>query len=156
MWNTSPVSYALDIKCYVVGRGSDNQGQCTLVACNNEVSPYPGFVIRNDNNSIVKQNKSPEVTYGNNGSILRIVQEQSGLVVDTHNRTTTLFCGLDNTNTPFRFIEARIYYCKITSYGNLVRDLLPCLNSNNVPGLYDLVNDVFYPSAGSNPFTYVA
>lgn len=156
MWNTAPISFALDMKCYMVGKGSDNQNMPTLFACIAEASPYPGFAIRNQSNSMITyvQTDYPDVQYGSNNTIVRVKLSKSDIDSVTHDWGTTLFCGLGDNRQPFRFSEARIYFCKIESQGQLVRDLLPCLNPDNVPGLYDLVNDVFYPSGSSTPFSY--
>ena len=49
----------------------------------------------------------------------------------------------------------RLYYLKLYDNNVLVRDFIPCYrNSDNVLGLYDLVNGVFYTNAGSGTFTY--
>jgi hypothetical protein len=40
---------------------------------------------------------------------------------------------------------ARIYSCLIYDNGVKVRDYIPCTSPDGVSGLYDLVNDVFYP-----------
>lgn len=40
---------------------------------------------------------------------------------------------------------ARIYSCQIYDNGTLVRDFIPAMNDSEVAGLYDLVNNVFYP-----------
>ena len=51
--------------------------------------------------------------------------------------------------------RGRIYYCKIYDNNVLVRDFIPCYrNSDNVVGLYDLVNNVFYTNQGTGAFTY--
>ena len=47
------------------------------------------------------------------------------------------------------------YSTKIYDNDVLVRDFIPCYrNSDNVVGLYDLVNDVFYTNQGTGAFTY--
>lgn len=49
--------------------------------------------------------------------------------------------------------KAYIYSCKIYQNDNLVRDLIPCYRKSDYkPGLYDLVNDVFYTNVGSGEF----
>ncbi|MBR6504261.1 MAG: hypothetical protein IKT41_00830 [Clostridia bacterium] len=49
----------------------------------------------------------------------------------------------DNNNIYTTY--TKIYKCKITKDGILVRDFIPCYRKNdNVDGLYDLVNGVFY------------
>ena len=56
--------------------------------------------------------------------------------------------GYDNGYT-----SGKVYYCKITVDGTLVRSFVPCYRkSDNVAGLYDLVNNVFYTNAGSGVF----
>lgn len=49
----------------------------------------------------------------------------------------------------------RVYWFKIYDNGTLVRDLVPCKNPNDVVGLYDIVNDVFYGSA-NNRYSFIA
>lgn len=50
-----------------------------------------------------------------------------------------------------QFFIGRIYSCQIYDNGVMVRNFLPCIrNNDNVVGLYDLVNGVFYISADSN------
>lgn len=80
---------------------------------------------------------------------------------DANNFTcpVSLYLLTVNTNgTPQKAsLPAQIYYCKIYDDGKLVRDFVPCYrNSDKKPGLYDLVNDVFYTNAGATDFTYGA
>ena len=56
--------------------------------------------------------------------------------------------------------SGKIYSCKIYKSDVLVRDFVPCSNPSNVAGLYDLVDNKFYPSASSTaliagPYTTV-
>ena len=47
----------------------------------------------------------------------------------------------------------RLYYLKMYSDGILVRDYIPCYRkSDNVAGLYDLVNSTFYTNIGTGTF----
>lgn len=55
-------------------------------------------------------------------------------------------------NKIWRYAEADIYYCRITKGNTIIRDLIPVLNKNNNPGLYDRHNKVFFGSLGDNPF----
>lgn len=55
---------------------------------------------------------------------------------------------------PATYCEEKIYNVKIYTSGNLVRDFIPCYRKiDNVAGLYDVVNDVFYTNSGSGSFT---
>ena len=48
----------------------------------------------------------------------------------------------------------RLYYLKMYSDGDLVRDYVPCYRkSDSVIGLYDLVSKTFYTNQGSGTFT---
>lgn len=48
---------------------------------------------------------------------------------------------------------AKIYSCKIYDNSILVRNFVPCYRkADNVAGLYDLVNGVFYTNAGTGTF----
>ena len=50
--------------------------------------------------------------------------------------------------------NGKIYYCKIYQNNILVRILVPCYRkSDNVAGLYDTVNNVFYTNEGTGKFT---
>lgn len=47
----------------------------------------------------------------------------------------------------------KLYSAKIYENGVLVRDMIPCYRkSDNVVGMYDIVNDVFYTNAGTGTF----
>lgn len=47
----------------------------------------------------------------------------------------------------------KLYAFKMYDNGVLVRDFIPCKNSQGAIGLLDKVHDVFYPNAGSGTFT---
>lgn len=50
-------------------------------------------------------------------------------------------------------LKAKIYNLKITENDILVRNMIPCYRiSDNVIGMYDLVNNEFYTNAGSGTF----
>lgn len=51
------------------------------------------------------------------------------------------------------YMTGRFYSFKIYDNGTLVRDFVPCKNSSNVYGMYDIVGDSFYRSPNSYLFT---
>lgn len=68
---------------------------------------------------------------------LYIAHKTSGFVSDTH----------------FNF-KGKIFYCKIWENNILVRNFIPVKrNSDNVLGMYDTVNKIFYTNAGTGNFT---
>lgn len=53
-----------------------------------------------------------------------------------------------------QFSDGTLYYLKLWSGGNLVRDFIPCLKEDgNEYGLFDLVGRTFYGSSNSDKFT---
>ena len=59
-----------------------------------------------------------------------------------------------NAGSPYSpGMVGKIYYCKIYSNGILIRDYVPCKNSENIYGLYDKVGNQFYKSESNTQFT---
>ena len=53
------------------------------------------------------------------------------------------------------YSSIKLYYFKVYEGNDIKRDFIPCYRkSDNVVGLYDLVNKVFYTNAGTGAFTY--
>lgn len=64
-----------------------------------------------------------------------------------------LFCALNSSNQPFRYIEADLYYLKFIKGGQVIRNLIPVKKvATNEIGLYDIENDHLYVSQGDDPF----
>ena len=169
MENTDDIQ--IDIKFNIKNRGlnSANQ-QGTLIGSQPEVSPYPGFVLRYQNSnadrwlhlqakwfftgSINNSGKgvSKYLTYPNHYAADNNIYEFSETLDNmpssqVNNCTCTLFCALNSSNNPFRYVEADLYYLKFIKGGIIIRDLIPAKrNSDNEIGLYDLENNVFYTS----------
>ena len=47
----------------------------------------------------------------------------------------------------------KLYSCKIYDNGSLVRDYVPCLDTQGTPGLFDLVGGQFYGNSGTGAFS---
>lgn len=74
----------------------------------------------------------------------------SGSVLTTVNMG--IFCNII-AGVANQFCSMKLYAMYIYDNGNLVRDFVPCYRkSDNVAGLYDLVNNVFYTNVGSGVF----
>ena len=129
-------------------------------------NPWPGtFIRKRESNTDIQcryiggSNKDNYI--GNLGDVIEFpVQTPPNKNVTnifnnnkTHLYGTSLFCGFSNTsNSPQRNANAALYYFKLFVNGDLVRDMVPCKNSNNVVGMYDLVNDTFYTSPNGAAF----
>lgn len=60
---------------------------------------------------------------------------------------------IDNYGTiESRKASGKLYSCKVYDNGVLIRDYIPVKDSNGAAGLYDVVNDAFYASSGSEGF----
>ena len=68
----------------------------------------------------------------------------------------TLFCGLQGS-TVWRNGRGKFYSFKLTLNNTLVRNLIPCIRDNdNMVGMYDIVNDVFYYPPNYSSYQLVA
>ena len=81
------------------------------------------------------------------------VSFNKGEVVKNFSATETFTCGgpltllYDYSHSQYP-MKARLYGCKVWDDDTLVRDLVPALRiSDNMAGLYDKVNSIFYPDA---------
>ena len=62
--------------------------------------------------------------------------------------------GVNGGAADSRMSSGKWYSCKLYDNGTLIRDLVPCYRKDdNVAGMYDLVNAVFYTNAGTGSFT---
>lgn len=72
----------------------------------------------------------------------------------TVNATTNMFLlALNDVGTAKYFLSAKLYSCQIYDGDTLVRDFTPIKTTTNAYGLWDNVNKVFYPNAGTGTFT---
>ena len=81
---------------------------------------------------------------------------RSASTVDT-NRTYTIFAGKSASSGDISyFANARVYNLKFKDgNNNVIYNFIPCYrNSDNVIGLYDIINNNFVYNQGSGSFTY--
>lgn len=158
--------YDIAIKFSIKGQGLNNTTNSAIFACQNNSSPWPGTFIRKvatSNNVIGRYigGTNKDNTLGSINTIIELpVQTSPNKNVKnlsnsgrTHSFGTSLFCVFSDTNnTAANFTEGTLYYFKLFVEGTLVRDMVPCIDPNNVVGLYDLVNNVFYSSPNGSAF----
>lgn len=104
--------------------------------------------------------KDYEVEYNYNGN--RICKLNGDVLVSSIPTGTNavayinhwnIFCQAYQSGSFSRFLKGRLYYMKIYLNETLLRDFIPCYRkSDNVVGLYDIENDVFYEKATGNNF----
>lgn len=67
--------------------------------------------------------------------------------------TSIILFGVKRAGAIQRLDSSRIYGCQLYDGEELIRDFVPCYRkSDNVIGMYDLINDVFYPNEGTGTF----
>lgn len=95
-----------------------------------------------------------KINYLNNGKLIinNTTTGDNGSNGVVSSRTIKLFCRDYNGN--LAYTNARIYRCQISEGTTLVRDLVPCLDDQNVPCMYDVVGKQTYYNAGTGQFTY--
>lgn len=92
-----------------------------------------------------------------------IVNDNGNCYADDVLLGTRVFTGTSSYNLPIfacmwagslkSYKAMELYSCQISEDGVLVRNFIPAMRkSDNVVGLYDDVNDVFYTNAGSGTF----
>lgn len=120
-------------------------------------------------------NQAYRSDFGANQATFSTSVNISGMLTIDKNKTTTTLNGNDNVNntaqsftSPLNIyllacntngaagnyaVNIKLYSCKIFNNGTLVRNFIPCKNSNGTVGMYDLVNSTFYTNAGTGVFT---
>ena len=164
-------NYDIATKFNLGSQGMGGDSQATFFGCQNNSSPWPGTFIRRQNNSVIgryiggtsKDNiindlASDTFTVNNTTFLYEKTSPNKNVTGlnnsgQTHTFGTSLFCAFSNTsNAPYRYAQARLFYFKLFVEGTLVRDMIPAKNSNDVVGLYDVANGVFYTSPNGAAF----
>ena len=163
-------NYDIAIKFNMMDAGKDNTTQPTVFGCqSNTGSPWPGTFIRKGTGSQSSRyvgryigGNSKDYYMGTFGEILELTEKTPPAKNvynysnggKTHTWGTSLFCIFDSKDKTVtaRFAYAKLYYFKLFVEGTLVRDLIPCKDSNNVVGMYDVVNNTFYTSPNGAAF----
>lgn len=167
----------IDIKFEYVGKGYENLDQAALLTLNYEDNAtWPGIVLRDRKNaggkleletkcnftgSVTTDNKKYYYAFNNGTETFPtygkdIIFEESMLINNIpdsqcHSGSTYIFSSYRyyNTQGPWRYSEAILYYLKLYKDGILIHDLIPVMRiKDNIAGLYDKVNKIFYKSNG--------
>ena len=163
-------NYDIATKFNLGQQGMGGDSQATFFGCQNNSSPWPGTFIRRSSNSVVGRYIGGTSKDNYIGAVSGTFEVSNTLFLyekmspnknvtslnnsgKTHTFGTSLFCAFSNTsNTPYRYAQARLFYFKLFVEGTLVRDMIPAKDSNNVVGLYDAANGVFYTSPNGAAF----
>lgn len=74
--------------------------------------------------------------------------------IETLEAKYTVYLFACNTNGAILQSTCRIYSCKIWDNGSIIRDIIPVLDLNDVPCVYDKINDRLYYNKGTGVFNY--
>lgn len=114
------------------------------------------------------EKKHTNLTY-TEGSKINIVKTTNYITVETNGKTATIsnnnvaisipyniyiFTISQNTGQDSRHAKMRLYYLRIYKNGIIERELLPALDQNNIPCLYDTVTQQYFYNAGTGTFNY--
>ena len=155
----------IDLKCrclessFVFGsRSSASSGYSGLTfESNNPVNVRWGnSILVNDDQYVVNQDYIVHIENGN--SSINNKSSQTSYGDSFFNGNIYLFAINNNSTSSSinlsQYGKNRIYYFKIYDGNNEIRNFVPCYRkSDNKPGLYDLVNNVFYTNQGTGDFT---
>lgn len=83
-----------------------------------------------------------------NGDVVNLTDMEGGDI----SSSVWLFCA-NNAGSIATASNSKLYSYEHYKNDNLIQKLIPCKNSSNVIGMYDLVNGVFYTNQGTGTFT---
>lgn len=154
MWDVVPVggSYQNIISAYI-----NETSNCTRIIQYAAGTTYVDVNIRANRSPVYRSTRVAGTRY--NESLTRTYYDVNGerLVLtetvtgSSNNHNLHLF----SSSTHSAFAKSlRLYNCKLYDGNTIVRDFVPCYRKiDKVAGLYDVVNDVFYPNGGTGSFT---
>ena len=118
-------------------------------------------IIRTNVNGVISDaiplyNGLTTAKYDNTTGIFSYNGQQSQKEPQTFSSNDNFYLfAANNSGTPYhleRIQTLRIHSAKLWNNNILVRNMIPCKNSNNEVGMYDTVNKEFYPNAGTGNF----
>lgn len=92
---------------------------------------------------------------GNNFYIDDVLSASTDSTITTSDKDVWLFELHQYNDTPMsRGTPIRIYNCKFYQNNFLVRNYIPCLDTNNTPCLYDTITETTFYNRGTGTFGY--
>ena len=146
------------------GTTSSNAGNYRFAWGFASLSPYTNFYV-----GLGGQNMTTTVTRDTNVHTFTIDAVNKTWGIDSATGSFTSSGSLADTGSIFLFARhnialtdnvankpanARVYYCKIWNNNTLVRDFVPCLDSSNIPCMWDKVTKTAYYNQGTGTFSY--
>lgn len=128
------------------------------------ISPYTNFYV-----GLGGQNLTTSLTRDTNAHTFKIDAINKTWAIDDTSGSFTSSGSLSSTASIFLFARhnpsygddkankpanARTYYCKIWQGGSLVRDMIPVLDWDMTPCMYDKITEQLFYTKGTKQFTY--
>lgn len=106
-----------------------------------------GYPTSTPSDVILEASKAKRAVYAVDGTILA---ENTTEITDTFNFTLSMYLfGVNGMATLF---SGRIYSAQIYDGATLIRDMIPALDANNIPCMFDKVEGKCYYNAGTGQF----
>lgn len=115
--------------------------------------PQYGSVSYNANGSFTT-NINDRITYDFNKNVVTVGVETITCTTATFQTEYNLFLlDLNQAGTPnSRKVSGKLYSCQIYDNGTIVRDYVPVVDPNGVPGMFDRITKHFFANAGTGNF----
>ena len=113
-----------------------------------------GAQLTNDRVPTLGTKYNAKINYLNNGKLIidNTTTGNNGSNGVVSSRTIKLFCR--DYNGGLAYTNARIYGCALTTGNTVSKYLVPCLDNNGTPCMYDVVGKQTYYNAGTGSFNY--
>ena len=135
----------------LVGAWYINSSNVIAYSWNNSSGSWTGTGVA------VDTNVHTAMVDGANGKVQMDSSTWNMAGTHTNNASQNMFLYHMNENgspaATSAYAKAKIFYFAATENGNYVHIYIPCLNNNNVAGMYDVLTDTFYENAGTGTFT---
>lgn len=156
LYDSTTNSYTIQCKHYFQSYSRDFE---YLFGTEGTSSPYVGMQLRYYRRNLQYSSSPDNVSWthiDNGDGTSGITASCSSTTATNGNNPLTLFCGLWSTG-PWRNGRGKIYSFKVTKNNGLIRDLVPCKrNSDDMVGMYDVVNEEFYYPPNYQSYQLVA
>ena len=135
-------------KAFVAGKQSTTNS--TIFAQFDTITPVNVKNIRPSVDTITKIVLSKDGFYVNN----ELSRTFEGYNDFTTSDNILLFAVNSGGTVSITTQNLRIYYTKIWEDGELILNLIPCLDDSNVPCVYDIISKTTFYNAGTGTFNY--
>lgn len=123
-------------------RGYSRSFEINTTVVENDARVYFSLQGRHKGILAYKYTKIDDLEMGNNNNVPASVI----------GKKMVLFAAYQSGKITYKS-KAKIYSCVVKENGEYIRHLIPCRRlADNVKGMYDIVNDVFYTNAGTGKF----